>query len=258
MYDLFDISAFLGLPPQGSAHAAELDYWTGLIHWLMLLLAVGWGAFFIYTLIRFRASKNERASYEGAKGKWAKYQEGGIILVEVMLLVGFAIPNWALWRSGPERGSQKIVEVHVIGEQFTWNFHYPGPDGVFGTRDHLLIDTQLNPIGLDPDDPASADDIYTIGEMHLPVDTQVILHISSKDVIHGFSMNSMRVKQDAIPGLVIPVYFTPIITGKSEISCAQLCGLSHYRMGAKLYIDTQADYDTWLDEQAELMAEYAS
>jgi cytochrome c oxidase subunit 2 len=256
MKELLDISSFLGLPEQASAHAWELDYWTGLIHWLMLLLAVGWGAFFIYTMIRFRSSKNPQANYNGTSGKLAKYQEGGVILAEVLLLAVFAIPNWAVWREAPNAAN--AVHVHVIGEQFAWNFHYPGADGVFGKRDVNLVDTQFNPLGLDRSDPAAADDLVMLNELHLPVDQNVVLHISSKDVIHSFSMNAHRVKQDAIPGLVIPVGFVPTETGRFEISCAQLCGLSHYRMRAFVYVHTAQEYEQWLIEAAEEMAEYAS
>jgi len=222
---MFDISAFLGLPEQGAAHAAELDYWTGLVHWLMFVLAVGWGAFFIYTLIRFRTTKNPNANYEGVDGKWSKASEGGVIFVEVLLLAVFAIPNWASWRGDiPDPAVDDVVEVHVIAEQFAWNFHYPGEDGVFGERNIDLIDTQTNSIGLNMGDPAAADDIVTLNHLHLPVDKRVLVHISSKDVIHSFNLNSMRVKQDAIPGLVIPVSFIPTMTGRTEIAFAQLCG----------------------------------
>ncbi|HEX9659806.1 MAG TPA: hypothetical protein VGA18_05865 [Rhodothermales bacterium] len=257
MKELLDISSFLGLPEQASAHAWELDYWTGLIHWLMLLLAVGWGAFFIYTMVRFRASKNPRANYAGTKGKLAKYQEGGVILAEVLLLGLFAIPNWAVWRNAPET-AQNPIHVNVVGEQFAWNFHYPGADGVFGKRDVNLVDTQMNPLGLDRSDPAAADDLVMLNEMHLPVDRDIVLHISSKDVIHSFSMNAHRVKQDAIPGLIIPVSFVPTQTGRFEISCAQLCGLSHYRMKAWVIVETGAEYEQWLIDAAEEMARYAS
>lgn len=257
MKELLDISSFLGLPEQASAHAWELDYWTGLIHWLMLLLAVGWGGFFIYTMIRFRASKHPKANYEGTTGKLAKYQEGGVILAEVLLLAVFAIPNWAVWRNSPAT-AENPIHVNVVGEQFAWNFHYPGEDGVFGRREPELVDTQLNPLGLDRTDPAAEDDLVLLNEMHLPVDRNIVLHISSKDVIHSFSMNAHRVKQDAIPGLVIPVSFVPTETGKFEISCAQLCGLSHYRMRAVVYVESTAEFEQWLIDTAEEMAEYAS
>src|SRR5690348_6916864 len=87
--------SLLGLPAQASTHAAELDHMTVLVHWLMLVLFVGWGIFFVYVLFRFRRGANPRASYSGAKGKISKGTEVAVAIVEVILLVGYAIPAWA-------------------------------------------------------------------------------------------------------------------------------------------------------------------
>ena len=100
------------------------------------------------------------------------------------------------------------MRVRVIAQQFAWNIHYPGPDGVFGRTDIKLLDEQTNPIGLDrKGDPHAKDDIVTINQLHLPVNRPVIVEITTKDVIHSFFLPVMRVKQDAIPGMIIPVHF---------------------------------------------------
>ena len=80
--------------------------------------------------------------------------------------------------------------------------HYPGADGIFGKRDVNLVDVATNPVGVDWTDPNSEDDIITVGELRVPVNKPVIVNISSKDVIHSFGLNQMRVKQDAIPGKI--------------------------------------------------------
>ena len=250
-----DISPYLGLPDVASAHGAELDYMLGLVHWLMLILFVIWTPFFIYTLIRFRASKNPRASYDGAKGRLSTVQEIAVIVAELVLLFAFAIPAWAVLKAEPPDQNKSVV-IRVVGEQFAWNAHYPGPDGVFGKRNINLVDAQVNPLGVDFSDPYSVDDLITVNEIHLPVDKPVIIHLSSKDVIHCFALNAMRVKQDVIPGIDIPVYFTPIKTGSYEISCAQLCGLGHYRMKGKLTIHTPEDYQGWLQQMAQELEKY--
>ena len=248
--DWLDLSNFLGLPPVESAHGAGIDFQISLVHWLMLILFIGWGVFFIMTLFRFRASKNPVASYHGVRGKGSTYQEVGVVLAEVFLLFGFAIPTWGVIKNDFPAEDESVV-VHVVAEQFAWNIHYPGADGVFGRRSPDLIDTASNPLGLDRDDPAAADDIATVNELHLPVDRPVIIHLSSKDVIHSFGLPVMRVKQDAIPGLVIPIYFIPTVEGESEIACAQLCGLSHYRMRGYLTVHSQGEFDDWLAEMSE-------
>jgi cytochrome c oxidase subunit 2 len=251
MKEFFDITGLLGFPDAASTHAHDLDYMTGLVHWLMLLLFVGWGGFFLYTLYRFRASKNPEADYDGVKGHTSTYQEGAVVLAEVLLLFVFAIPTWSHFKNDLPAAEQS-TEVHVVAEQFAWNIHYPGPDGIFGQRDIELIDLATNPLGLDRSDPNAADDITTVNELHVPNNKPVLIHLTSKDVIHSFSLPHMRVKQDAIPGLTIPVWFVPNKSGEYEIACAQLCGLSHYRMRGFVTIDEdEASFNTWLDEQAQ-------
>lgn len=246
---MFDLSTYLGLPTNASVHGHEIDFMLGLVHWLMILLFVFWAPFFIYTLIRFRKKRNPVASYTGMKSKWNTYLEVGVVCAEIGLLFGFAFPQWAFLKQEFPVESESIV-VHVVAEQFAWNIHYPGPDGLFGTRRADLVNTRLNPLGLDPNDPNGQDDITTVNEFHLPVDQPVIVHLTSKDVIHSFSLPHMRVKQDAIPGLSIPVWFQPTTTGEYEIACAQLCGPSHYRMRGYLTVETRAEFDAWLADEA--------
>ena len=122
------------------------------------------------------------------------------------------------------------------------------PDGRFGrTRPELV--TADNPIGLDRSDPDAKDDVTTINQLNLPVDRPVLVHLMSKDVIHSFGLYEMRVKQDAIPGMTIPVWFIPNRIGEYEITCSQLCGLGHFRMRGFLNIQSQADFTKWFDDQ---------
>lgn len=251
MRDFLDISHLLGMPDQASAHAADIDFMMALVHWLMLLLFVGWGGFFIYTLIRFRAKRQPNAIFEGTTAKWSKYQEGGVVLFESILLVGFAFPLWGSLKHDFPAAEDRPFEVGVVAEQFAWNVHYPGPDGAFGDRKPELVDVVANPLGLDPDDPAGDDDLFTVNELHLPVDRPVVINLSSKDVIHSFGVPELRVKQDAIPGLNIPIWFTPTTEGQYEIACAQLCGLSHYRMRGQVVIESAADVDSHFVELRE-------
>ena len=174
------------------------------------------------------AAPIRRPSYAGAKGKISKGTEVAVAIVEVVLLVFYAIPAWATRVKAFPAESEAVV-VRVVAEQFAWNIHYPGPDGRFGRTDIKLI-TSDNPLGLDRADAAAKDDITTINQLNLPVDRPVLVHLSSKDVIHSFGLFEMRVKQDAIPGMEIPVWFIPNRVGEYEIACSQLCGLGHFRM----------------------------
>jgi cytochrome c oxidase subunit 2 len=244
---------YLGLPVQASTHAGEIDHMISLVHWLMLVLFVGWGIFFVYVLFRFRKGAHPRASYAGAKGKISKSIEVAIVVIEMVLLAFYAIPAWARRVSEFPPESQATV-VRVVGEQFAWNVHYPGPDGKFGRTDVNLVSAD-NPLGLDRSDPAAKDDVTTINQLNLPVDRPVLVHLSSKDVIHSFGLNEMRVKQDAIPGMSIPVWFIPNRVGEYEIACSQLCGLGHFRMRGFVTIQSASDYEKWMaDQEKELTA----
>ena len=238
---------FLGFPIQASTHAAELDQMTVLVHWLMLVMFVGWGIFFIFVLFRFRSGANPKASYTGAKGKISKGTEVAIAIIEVLLLVFYAIPAWAKRVKAFPPESEAVV-VRVVAEQFAWNIHYPGPDGKFGRTDIALISSDT-PLGLDRRDPNAKDDITTINQLNLPVDRPVLVHLSSKDVIHSFGLFEMRVKQDAIPGMSIPVWFIPNRVGAYEIACSQLCGLGHFRMRGFVTIQSGAGFQKWFDDQ---------
>jgi len=235
------------LPTNAAAHGGYLDHMTNLVHWLMLILFVGWGAYFLYVLFRFRSGRQAQADPVGAKGKISTYSEMGVAAVEAILLLAFAVPAWAAWVT-PHSNEDEVVVVRVVGEQFAWNIHYPGPDGEFGMGDINLISAS-NPMGLDPEDPAGKDDVTATNQLRLPVDKPIKVLLSSKDVIHSFGLPVMRVKQDAIPGMEVPVHFTPIKTNDGEaweIACAQLCGLGHYRMRGFLTILPQGEYDEWM------------
>ena len=234
-------------PVQASTHAAEVDQMTVLVHWLMLVLFVGWGLFFIFVLFRFSKRANPVASYTGAKGKISKGLEVAVAVIEVFLLVFYAIPAWAKRVKAFPSESEAVV-VRVVAEQFAWNIHYPGPDGKFGRTSISLISAD-NPLGLDRRDPDAKDDITTINQLNLPIDRPVLVHLSSKDVIHSFGLYEMRVKQDAIPGMSIPVWFIPNRAGEYEIACSQLCGLGHFRMRGFITIQSAADYKKWYDDQ---------
>ena len=234
-------------PIQASTHAAEVDHMTILVHWLMLVLFVGWGLFFLFVLFRFRKSANPKASYTGAHGKFAKSTEVAVAIIEIALLVFYAIPAWATRVKAFPAESEAVV-VHVYAQQFAWNIQYPGPDGKFGRTDIKLVAAD-NPIGIDRTDPNAKDDIVTINQLNLPVDRPVLVHLSSMDVIHSFGLYEMRVKQDAIPGLSIPVWFIPNRVGEYEIACSQLCGLGHFRMRGFITIQNAADYKKWYDDQ---------
>jgi len=251
---------WLGLPALAAANGEHIDSLIGWTHIFMFILFIGWGAFFVFTLFRFRKSRNPVANYAAVKSHASSYLEVGVLVVEMVLLFGFSIPLWAARVDRIPSESEALV-VHVTAEQFAWNFRYAGPDGAFGKTDIKLIDIQGNPLGVDRSDPAAKDDVTTLNQLYLPVNRPIIVKLRSKDVIHSFNVPEFRVKQDAIPGLTIPIWFVPNITtadmrtrlGKPEfqyeIACAQLCGLGHYRMRGFVTVLSTEEFQKWMDDE---------
>jgi cytochrome c oxidase subunit 2 len=260
-----NMTEWLGMPALAASHGGQIDSLIGWIHVFMLLLFVGWGGFFVYALIRFRKSRNPVANYTGVKSHASSYMEVGVAVGEAVLLIGFAIPLWAARVADVPPESESVV-VQVTGEQFAWNVRYAGPDGKFGRTDIKLIDAQENPLGVDRSDPAAKDDVTTLNQLYLPVNKPIIVKLRSKDVIHSFGVPEFRVKQDAIPGLTIPIYFVPTVTTAEmrtrtgnaefqyEIACAQLCGLGHYRMRGFVTVQTAEEFQKWMDERVKELA----
>jgi cytochrome c oxidase subunit 2 len=257
------------LPVAASSYAGSIDFGIGLIHAAMIGIFVLWGAFFIYLLVKYRARPGVKAEREDhddtpasisvpdsfSKFPFAQmlYRNKGelkslipdivIMTFEVALILFYAIPVWSkIKMQVPE--VKDPVRLEVVGEQFGWSVHYAGPDGKLGKRKPELVHFS-NPIGLDHADPDAADDVVMGNEMRLPVDRTAVIDLLSKDVIHSFFVPEFRIKQDAVPGLKIPMWVTPTKTGKFEITCAQLCGFAHSLMRGDVYVQTQEEYDAW-------------
>lgn len=235
-----------GLPIDISTHGQAIDRLIYVIHIFMFALFIGWFTFLILTLFKFRARPGHPATPQPGHFKLPNYLEVGVALFEVILLVGFSFPAFHQIKNEPPPLAAAL-QVRVVAEQFAWNFHYAGADGVFGKTQAQLA-SPANPVGLDPDDPAGKDDIVAINQLHVPVNKPVIAHLSSKDVVHSFGIPVMRVKQDVIPGQVIRSWFEAKKTGNFEIACAQLCGLGHYRMRGFFTVETEAEFQNWLSQ----------
>lgn len=239
------------LPPNVSAHGAEVDHLILIIHWFMLVLFVGWSIFMLYCLLRFRQRQGHVAVYEPIKAAFSKWLEVGVAVAEGVVLIALAMPAWAAIKNITAEVGKNPVIVRAVAEQFKWLFHYPGRDGIFG-RTGAEFYSDDNPAGLDPDDEAGWDDIAVRG-LHIPVGRPVITRLNSKDVIHSFKIPVMRVTQDVIPGLEIAVWFQAKDTGKFQLGCAQLCGLGHYEMKADFIVESPEDFQKWLDEEHEYL-----
>jgi cytochrome c oxidase subunit 2 len=240
----------LSLPVLASKHGEDVDKLIIYVHWLMAALFLGWILYFIYALLKFNHKANPKADYVGIRGHVSSYIELVVAVIEGVLLLGFAVPLWAGAVDHFPTADEHPTNIRIIAQQFAWNVFYPGADGVFGRRDISLV-TPENQWGQDKEDPQGKDDFSTLNDIHVPVNKPVIITLTSKDVIHSFKVIAMRVTQDAIPGIPIPLHFTPVKTGVYQINCAQLCGNGHSSMsGGRLTVESQEDYDKWLAGKA--------
>jgi cytochrome c oxidase subunit II len=175
--------------------------------------------------------------------------------IVLTILVGFGLYYWFQITGDAPKDA---VQVEVYGKQFNWEFRYPGRDGVFGKRYYKNIDeTKGNPLGQIWEDPANRDDVYTTGEVHIPVNRPVKLIINAKDVIHDVGLVHFRMKMDAVPGIPTTMWFTPKFTTRQmrekygpdfnyEISCDQMCGSGHFSMRGVVVVESEAEYKIWL------------
>lgn len=236
------LNRLMGIVPDASEHGVHIDQMLEFLHWFIAILFVGWFAYFIYVLFRFHHSRNPVASYQGAKTKATTHIEVSVVIIEAVLLLGFAFPLWAARVN--DFPTNDALRVRVFGEQFVWRYHYAGADGKFGRQSMSLL-SAANPIGIDWSDPAADDDFTALNIMSAPVDRPLILELHAKDVIHDFAIPSMRIAQDAIPGEMIPMWFTPVKVGEYEVVCAQLCGAGHANMRGVLQVKSEKDYESW-------------
>jgi len=237
--------AFLGLPTNTSAQGADVDRLIIAVHCLMFLLFAGWLCYFVYVLIRFNKKRNPKADYAGVTNHASTYVEGIVALIEAGLLIGLALPVWS--RTVEHFPSEKeSTVINVVAQQFRWNAWYPGTNGVFVKADAKLI-TGDNALGFDKKDPNYKNNfVVSASDFIVPVDKPVIAYISSLDVIHSFACRPLRTMQDAIPGMRIPLHFTPAKIGTYQINCAQLCGSGHYTMRGTIKVVSAEAYQKWV------------
>jgi cytochrome c oxidase subunit II len=243
-------SKFLGIPENFAAHGTQVDQMIDVVHWFMIALFVGWTLFFFYCIIRFWRKNHPKASYHGVRSHLSSHLEVGVIIVEAVLLLGFAFPLWAERVDNWDKVKDlNPVRVRVVGWQFGWTYHYSGADGKFGRTDGAKI-SAVGDIGLDLDDPNALDD-FTSPILKLPVLRPAVLNVTATDVIHNYSIIPMRIQQDAIPGKEIAMWFTPVKTLETFVVCGQLCGEGHGNMVGTMEIIAAEDFNSWFKGQTE-------
>ncbi len=229
------------LPADAALHGPALDHHLLLNLWLACaLLAAAHLLVLLGLAVRRRAHRPLH---------WLTLEY--LPLAALTLLFAFlAIRAQRLWAAQRYTGSDlAAMQVEVTGVQFAWYFRYPGQDARFGqTRLDLVAPGEGNPLGLDPHDSAATDDIIR-SQLVLPANREVDLTLRAQDVIHGFNIPEMRLKQNAVPGQTVHIHFTPTTPGTYAILCTQLCGSGHYRMQSTLRVLPATEFAAWLSQQ---------
>ncbi len=241
------VKGYWWLPPLASEHGRETDRLfvitlivTGIV-FVLVQLTLG------YFTYRFGRPREEKAAYVPEDRRL----ELTWTLVPAVIMTLLILTGGQLWSRIHQPPPENAFEVEVWGEQFKWALRYPGKDGQFGRVDIRLIN-ETNPLGIDPKDPVGRDDIFFPageGELHLPVGQPVVVRLRSKDVLHSFYVPAFRIKQDAVPGMVIRTWFVPSRRGEFELVCAELCGLGHYQMRGFIVVEDKEKVEGWLAQQ---------
>jgi len=212
------------LLPQGSSFAGDIDFLFLTIFvivgfWFVLTMGM-----FLYLTVKYRRQDGVKAEYitgkEANLKRWITIPHALIILCDIVLIVG-AVRVWYMVKQDlPEQGDK----VRIVAQQWAWTFYHSGPDGELGTPD----------------------DIAVVDELHVTKDTVYHFQGESLDVIHSFSVPTFRLKQDLIPGREISGWFKPTLLGEYDIQCAEMCGIGHGVMGARLFVETPEQHEAWM------------
>jgi cytochrome c oxidase subunit 2 len=230
------------MPPNAAAHGFAVDR---LMRWDIAAMSACFllaNILLVWLLLRPRRARATSSTWR------VELVPLGLLILLYIAMAATAEHVWA--RERFEGAAPAALRVEVVAQQFQWYFHYPGLDAAYGTTQPRLINAALgNPIGLDPADQHGIDDIVA-SELVLPVSREIDLQLRSLDVIHGFFVPQMRLKQNAVPGATLHIHFTPVREGTYPILCSQVCGSGHTRMQAHVRIVSQSAYEAWLAARA--------
>ncbi len=211
------------LPKDVSADGYQVDHLFNFILWITGIVFIGTEVALFWFMWKYDGERNDQP---------AKYTHGShhleIIwtLLPAVTLLFMAIYQMNAWAEHKIKKPNVPPLAEVTARQFEWRIRYPGPDGKFDTPD----------------------DIYDVNLLVVPVDEVVLINLRSMDVLHSFFLPNLRVKQDALPGRVIPVWFRAVEQGDYDLVCAELCGWGHYKMKGRLRVVSREEYEAHLQK----------
>jgi len=214
------------LPEPVSTFGSEIDSIYYLILVITAVIFVIVEVALVVFMVKYRHREGRRATYSHGNTKL----EAVWTIVPFILVMGISWMSMRVWleaKVADRHAPEGALPLRVTAKQFEWNVTYPGLDGELDT----------------------ADDFVKRNQLHIPLGRAVRIDLTSEDVIHSFFLPDFRVKQDAVPGMVIPVWFEPTATGEYTLGCAELCGLGHYRMRGSVTVHEVEAFDSWMTEE---------
>ncbi len=215
-----------------STFGKEIDSLFVIILWITGIVYIGTQIVFVIAAYRFVDVRDA----QGRPVRKATYFHGSQRLeviwtiIPAAILVFIALYQMGTWAEIKFRTSAPKVPAlaEITARQFQWVMRYPGPDGRLNTRDDLVV----------------------VNDLHFVKEKMALIYLKSSDVLHSFFLPQMRIKQDAVPGITIPVWFDCRVSGEYDLACAELCGWGHYKMRGRVTVhETEADLQQWIDEK---------
>ncbi len=212
------------LPDNVSSYGADVDHLFMVILWIVTIAFLGTQAILVYALFQF-GERGGKAQFIHTNHKLEFWWT--LIPAGILVFIAFYQFNTWLDIKAQKNFPKAQPDAEVLAGQFEWRIRYPGTDSIIGTED----------------------DIISLNNLHVPVNEPFMIRLRSRDVLHSFFLPNLRVKQDAVPGMTIPVWFKPMKEGDFDLFCAELCGWGHYKMRGMLTVQSRAAYDQWLKDQ---------
>jgi len=215
-------------PENISTYGADVDRVFFLIYYIVSFWFVLTQVAIIYFIIRYRRRPGVPAVY--VRGDRLRQLAWILVPAAIVLVLDLGIDaaGARVWDTVRIHLPAGDLHLDVTAKQFEWMVTYPGPDGKLGTADDFTLNSEL----------------------HVPRGRNIRVTLRSQDVVHSFFLPNTRLKQDAVPGRAIDVWFNVTKTGTYELACAELCGFGHYTMRGSFIVDTPEDYDRWVKKQS--------
>lgn len=218
---------------QASSYAGGVDGIITLVFVLVGFWFLAAEGIFFWLIWKFRARPGQKSQYLTGKEKhikrWVTIPHALVLVCDVFIIIG----SVRVWYNVKQQLPEADSTIRVIGQQWAWTFQHPGPDNTLDT----------------------ADDIFTVDDLHVEVDKTYHFRLESRDVLHSFSVPVFRVKQDAVPGRAITGWFRPTRTGEHDVQCAEICGIGHGVMAARIHIEDADTHAQWIAENSNSAAQ---